>query len=105
MTTTIAPTEHKTYSIAEARNQFTSLIRTVEQNKQPLTVMRHGRPVAVILSAVEYERLINAREKVDFATAYKKFRAKWDGVEIESKEDIWATVRDQTPAPDTNPWL
>lgn len=47
-------------SIAEARNQLTAIIHQVEAG-QPTTISRRGKPVAVVLSMVDYERLLNAK--------------------------------------------
>ncbi|WP_420630696.1 type II toxin-antitoxin system Phd/YefM family antitoxin [Candidatus Leptofilum sp.] len=55
-----------TYSIAEARNQFAALVRDAEESKQPVQVTRRGQPVAVILSAEEYGRLLANQSKRDF---------------------------------------
>ena len=46
----------KQYSIAKARDHFTSLVRTVER-ESAVELTRRGKPVAVILSIREYERL------------------------------------------------
>ena len=105
MTTPIAPTTEKTYSIAEARNQFTSLIRTVEQDKQPLKVMRHGRPVAIILSFAEYERLLEDDRQREFEQAYKAFRTEREQLTVENEDEIWEQVRDNSPGRERNPWL
>lgn len=43
-------------SIAEAKNQLTAIIHQAETG-QPITLSRRGKPVAVILSIAEYERL------------------------------------------------
>ena len=94
-----------TYSIAEARNRFAQLVRDAEATNQPVQVTRRGRPVAVILSADEYEKLVANQPKRNFWTAYLEWREKWDidNVDIDS-DDIWSDVRDHTPVPDTNPW-
>lgn len=105
MTKRVAPTTQTTYSIAEARNQFTTLIRTVEQEKRPLKVVRHGRPVAIILSFTEYERLLGEDRQRNFDQAYKAFRAERDQLTVENEDDIWEQVRDRSPALDRNPWL
>jgi prevent-host-death family protein len=47
-------------SIAEARNQLTAIIHRVEAG-QPTTISRRGKPVAVLLSMADYERLLNAQ--------------------------------------------
>ena len=95
-----------TYSIAEARNQFTTLIRDAEETNQPVQVTRRGQPVAVILSAEEYARLLANKPKRDFWASYQQWRKKWDVDQLDiNPEEIWGDVRDKTPAPDTNPWL
>lgn len=47
-------------SIAEAKNQLTAIIHQAETG-QPITISRRGKPVAVILSIAEYERLTHAK--------------------------------------------
>ncbi len=47
-------------SIAEARNQLAAIIHQVETG-QPMTISRRGKPVAVVLSIVDYERLLDAQ--------------------------------------------
>ncbi|MCA9943175.1 MAG: type II toxin-antitoxin system Phd/YefM family antitoxin [Anaerolineales bacterium] len=94
-----------TYSIAEARNQFASIVRDAEETNRPVQVTRRGLPVVVILSAKEYAKLLVNQPKHDFWTAYLEWREKWDidNLDIEPN-DIWGDVRDRTPIPDTNPW-
>ena len=47
-----------TYSITEARNQFSALIRRVEKEQQPIYITRYGQVVAVISPINEYKRLV-----------------------------------------------
>ncbi len=47
-------------SIAEARNQLTALIHQAETGL-PITICRRGKPVAVVLSVAEYDRLTQAK--------------------------------------------
>ena len=94
-----------TYSIAEARNQFASLVRDAEENNQPVQVTRRGQPVAVILSAQEYARLLANQPERNFWAAYQDWRQKWQVSELDlDPDEIWGDVRDQTPAPDSDPW-
>ena len=44
------------YSIAEARDRFTQIVRDAESGS-PDQITRHGKPVAVVLAAEEYERI------------------------------------------------
>ena len=47
----------KTLSAREAKNRFGYLIDTARQ--EPVSVEKHGRPVVVVLSIEDYERLAN----------------------------------------------
>jgi len=84
----------KSYSITEAKNHFTELVRGVE-NDSPIQLTRRGRPVAVLLSTREYERL--QRGKIDFWEAYIVFRERLesDGIELEIDE-IYPDVRNHS---------
>lgn len=94
-----------TYSITEAHNQFATLIHEVEKNHQPIEVTRHGQPVAVILSRQEYERLTTkSRSPTDFWERYMAYQERWQDVLMDIDEDIWADIRDKSPAPDINVW-
>ena len=44
------------YTIAEAKNKLPALVHSVEKGPA-VKLTRHGRPVAVLLSLREYERL------------------------------------------------
>ncbi|MFZ1641932.1 MAG: type II toxin-antitoxin system Phd/YefM family antitoxin [Candidatus Contendobacter sp.] len=50
-------------SIAEARNQLPALIHQAETG-QPVTISRRGKPVAVVLSVAEYERLVTGMQPI-----------------------------------------
>ncbi len=69
-----------TYSIAEARDQFTALVHDLQH--QPLIrLTRRGKPVAVLLSIEEYERL--SMPKLGFWPAYDQFRQEIDLAALE----------------------
>jgi len=55
----------KSYSIAEARDQLTSLIRRAEEG-ETVTVTRRGKPVARVLSEEAYRKLLRRRRKIDW---------------------------------------
>ena len=61
----------KTYSIAEARNDLSGVVREAEAGR-PVTLSRRGRPVAVVVSAQDYSRIANRRQTV--AEAIEGFR-------------------------------
>lgn len=94
-----------TYSIAEARDQFASLVRNAEKSNQPVQVTRRGQTVAVIISAEEYARLLANQPERDFWSSYQEWRRKWNISELDIDPDaIWGNVRERTPAPDSDPW-
>lgn len=62
------------YSIAEARAQLPAIIDLAAAGRQ-VELTRRGKPVAVILSTRELERLRG--RKTDFPTAYKRFVEKF----------------------------
>ena len=47
----------KSMSAKEAKNGFGLLLDTARA--EPVTIEKHGRPVVVVLSTEEYERLLN----------------------------------------------
>ena len=53
----------KTMSAKEAKNRFGYLIDSARQ--QPISVEKHGRPVVVVLSTEDYERLTSASTDTD----------------------------------------
>jgi prevent-host-death family protein len=59
------------YSIAEARNQLARIVHDAEKG-QFVELTRRGKPVAVLVSAHEYERLCAAKE--NFWEALCRFR-------------------------------
>ena len=83
----------KIYSIAEARNHFTSIIRDAETSP-PIEITRHGETVAVILSWQEYLRL---SAKNDFWDLYHSFRKVFDLSELMIEPDTFDALRDPSP--------
>ena len=84
----------KSYSIAEARNHLTEIVRDVEQ-VATIQLTRRGKPVAILLSTQEYERL--QKRKVDFWEAYVAFRRRLDeeGIDL-NPDEIYSNVRDRS---------
>jgi len=59
----------KDYTIAQARHDLPAIVREVERNGRA-RITRRGRPVAVMLSIAEFERLLSARrEETDWSLA------------------------------------
>jgi prevent-host-death family protein len=59
------------YSIAEARATLPSIVDEVD-SERPVEITRRGKPVAVVLSLSEYERLTTRRPT--FSEAFARFR-------------------------------
>ena len=54
----------KRISAKDAKNGFGRLVDTARA--EPVMVEKHGRPVVVVLSVEEYERLLLANDNKDF---------------------------------------
>src|SRR5688572_19819067 len=64
----------KQYSIAEARRNLPGLVNEAESGSE-VQLTRRGRPVAVVVSVQEYERL--KAQRTSFTEAYRAFRTKF----------------------------
>ena len=86
-------------SVAEARNTLTQLIHRAESG-EVVRISRRGKPVAVLVSKEEYERLEAGVSKKDFWQAVEDWRAQtgFNWPELTPDEvDGW---RDRRPAPE-----
>ncbi len=87
----------KQYSIAEARDQLPGIVHEVE-DRGPVELTRRGKPVAVIVSLREYERLARPRE--DFWEAYERLNKEYDFASLDITPDIFPPLRDRSPGRD-----
>lgn len=92
----------QSYSIAQARDKFTAIVHDVEQSSA-VEVTRRGKPIAVIISVDEYQRLKNGKKS--FADAIDEFRNSVDWDLFDEDEDIFEGVRDRSAGREENPWL
>ena len=81
----------KQFSIAEAKNRLPTIIHYVEKGPY-VELTRRGKPVAVLLSIQEYERL--SRKYTGFWSALLEFRQKMEGEGIEISETDFRGLRD-----------
>ena len=82
------------YTIAEARHNLAALVRRLE--KQPfIEITRRGKPVAVLMSLQEYQRL--SAEHTSFWAAYSDFLSEVDLVDLNFEPDVFAGVRSLEP--------
>ncbi|WP_437800665.1 type II toxin-antitoxin system Phd/YefM family antitoxin [Sorangium sp. So ce693] len=82
------------YSVAEARANLPSIIEQAEAG-EIVELTRRGRPVAVVLSREEFERLRSDRPS--FGDAYRAFRERHDLEEVGLERDFAASIRDRSP--------
>ncbi|MCD6139305.1 MAG: type II toxin-antitoxin system Phd/YefM family antitoxin [Deltaproteobacteria bacterium] len=81
----------KQFSIAEAKNKLPALIHYVEKGPY-VELTRRGKPVAVLLSIHEYERL--SRKHIGFWSAISEFRRRIEGEGIEITDRDFEGLRD-----------
>lgn len=53
----------KTLSSREARANFSNLLSSVYRTKEPVIIEKYGKPVALVISMEEYQRLQDERER------------------------------------------
>jgi antitoxin Phd len=87
----------KQYSIAQARDHLPGIVHAVEESG-PVELTRRGKPVAVILSLSEYERLRPQRE--DFWEVYERLNKEFDFPSLDITPDIFPPLRDRSPGRD-----
>ncbi len=78
----------KSYSIAEARDQFATIVHNLEKNS-PVEVTRRGKPVAILLSIEAYQRLQSP--KTNFGEAYTTFLQTVDDTDLPD-EDLFTGI-------------
>lgn len=82
------------YSIAEARDRFAQIVHDAENGK-PIQIMRRGKPVAIMLSLSEYQRLTS--EKVGFGATLAEFRQKYQIQALDiNPDEVFDEVRDRS---------
>ncbi len=83
----------KQYSISEAKNHLHRLVRAAESGGA-VEITRRGRPVAMLVSMEEYERLHGRR--VGFWQALEDFR-RIAGNEMAVGDEVFRDLRDRSP--------
>lgn len=85
----------KQYSIAEARSRLPGIVHDVESGP-PVELTRRGRPVAVVMSLVEYRRL-TAEKKGGVWERIEDFRRRMDIENLDIPPETWEGLRDRSP--------
>lgn len=86
----------KQYSIAEARENFTSMVNEAEKGER-VELTRRGRPVAILMSLAEYGQLANGRRS--FWESYEEYLRQHPTPEIDIG-DVFEGTRDPSPGRD-----
>lgn len=83
-------------SIREAKSSLTALIHAAE-NGQPVQLMRHGKPVAVLVSVREYQRLSERSGRGDPWEFLQRWRARLPKDFVGIADEEAASWRDRSP--------
>lgn len=84
----------KSYSIAEARDRFASIVHDVERDSA-IELTRRGKAVAVLLSAEEYRRLLAGGKS--FWDAYSAFVERTEPRKLDIEPETFEDLRDDAP--------
>jgi prevent-host-death family protein len=84
----------KRYSIADARANLPSIVDEAESG-QAIELTRRGKPVAVIVSLRELERLRGGRTQ--FSDAYRRFLESHKLRDVGMDADFFQSTRDREP--------
>ena len=88
----------KSYSIAQAKNLLGRLVHEAEKGS-PVELTRRGRPVAMVVSVPEFDRLTRPRR--GFAEIYDDFRRRFDLVELDiDPDEVFAVPSDASTGKD-----
>ena len=86
----------KRVSVAEARNNLPALIHETET--EPIEIMRRGKPVAVLISRGDFDRM---PPQPSFYEAMLAWRKRY-GRELD--DEVWLPKRDQSPGRKPPSW-
>jgi prevent-host-death family protein len=81
-----------TYSIAEARSSLPTIVDQAEAGHE-VELTRRGKPVAVVVSIRQFERL--RRDRPSFGEAYEAFLGQHALDKVGTARDFAASVRDK----------
>jgi prevent-host-death family protein len=82
----------KRYSIAEARAKLPAIVDQAEAGRE-IQLMRRGKPVAVVVSIAELEKLRS--ERPSFAAAYRRFVARHAPADLGLDRRFFDAIREK----------
>ena len=78
----------KTWPLQDAKNQFSQVVE-LALKVGPQTVTRHGEPVAVVVAAKEFKKMVRPKESVvEFFAPLKG-----SGIRLERRRDLPRKLR------------
>lgn len=86
-------------TVSEAREKFSDLIGKVQHGQEDITIMKHGKPVAVVISVEAYafyEALEDAELGREVAAIYAD--PNYDPSDTVSHEELWAELNAEDAA-------
>ena len=84
----------KTFSVAQTRDNLAALLKTLRR-ESVIRITRRGKPVAVLLSVEDYDRLTSG--KSGFWNAYTRYLQQVDLGALDIGPDVFEAVRDTSP--------
>jgi prevent-host-death family protein len=84
----------KTFSIAQTRDNLAALLKTLRR-ESVIRITRRGKPIAVLLSVEDYDRLTSG--KSGFWSAYTRYLQHVDLAALGIGPDVFEAVRDASP--------
>ena len=84
----------RTFSIAQTRDNLAALLKTLRR-ESVIRITRRGKPVAVLLSVEDYDRLTSG--KSGFWDAYTRYLRQVDLAALDIGPDVFEAVRDTSP--------
>lgn len=82
-------------TITEAKARLTQLLREVEELGEQILITRSGRPAGVLLSADEYEGLLETLEILadpDLSRAVRQGLRQAEAADLLSEEEVWGDL-------------
>jgi len=61
----------KEVPLSEARQKFSTIVDEVEKTGKPVTILRHGKPVAVVIGYLEYRQKFGQKGEWKLAGSLK----------------------------------
>ena len=89
----------KQYSLAEARDQLTRLVRDVEKG-ETVELTRRGKPVAMLVSLREFQAIQNGKQ--GYWEALCQWRASHDLKSLQIDPEMFQKLRDRSPGRKVN---